>query len=241
MPILYQDGARLPHDLETRDQCCLRKAVPKWPIRKICSYYHVSKRSLLRWLKRFDGTWDSLLPGSHARKSGHPREADLRAVKKMLGLRRRNPNDTVLELWAKCLRSGFGISRARPQGPSDGQRQRVLRQGVQKGEIQIRPRLSELRRAVPPVRRCHAQVHQAEDPRAQRQGREESPRRRGEVLQIPEVPRPPLFPEVLEGMEPQVQFDAQTGPGPQIAQRGGGRGPYPGLRGDGRGQVPETL
>jgi len=110
--ILYQDGARLPHDLETRYQCCLRRIESKWPIRKICAYYHVSKRSLLRWLKAFDGTRDSLLPRSHARKSKHPRETGPGAVKKMLDLRRRNPGDTVLELWLKCRLAGFGISKA---------------------------------------------------------------------------------------------------------------------------------
>jgi transposase InsO family protein len=66
----------------------------------------------------------------------------------------------------RALEGGDRVLRRGPEGPPDGQRERVLRQGVQEGKVQVRSRLPELRRVLPRVRRRRAQVHPAADPRA---------------------------------------------------------------------------
>ena len=67
MGIISQEKARnyLPLDVKTRLSCCQRRANSGWSVKKICSYYHVSRQSLWRWMARFDGSKDSLADLSH--------------------------------------------------------------------------------------------------------------------------------------------------------------------------------
>ncbi len=44
-----------------------------WTIKDICRKYHISKASLMRWMKKFDGTKESLLDASKKPKSIHPK------------------------------------------------------------------------------------------------------------------------------------------------------------------------
>ena len=55
----------LPYNLETRLHSVRRVVESGWSAKKICSYYHVSRQSLWRWMARYDGSKDSLADRSH--------------------------------------------------------------------------------------------------------------------------------------------------------------------------------
>jgi transposase InsO family protein len=113
MDIISENAARnyLPLDLETRLHCCRRRKESGWPIRKICSYYHVRRPSLFRWLRRYDGTPGSLEDGSHRPHSRCPfalsREVDYK-IRCLFNKSRENGMSSV-EIWVK-LNSMAGLS-----------------------------------------------------------------------------------------------------------------------------------
>ena len=56
MDILTHQRNYIPIDLETRFHACKRVKESHWKISKACSFYHVKRSSLFRWLKKFDGS-----------------------------------------------------------------------------------------------------------------------------------------------------------------------------------------
>ena len=76
----------------------------------VCRRYHISKSSLMRWNKRFDGTRDSLLDKSHRPKSPHPNAHTEMELKWIRDFHRRNPHISVCELYGR-LRTEKGYSR----------------------------------------------------------------------------------------------------------------------------------
>ena len=76
----------------------------------VCRRYHISKASLMRWNKRFDGTKDSLMDKSHRPITPHPNAHTHIELKWIKDLHRRNPNISVCEMYGK-LRSQKGYSR----------------------------------------------------------------------------------------------------------------------------------
>ena len=76
----------------------------------VCRRYHISKASLMRWNKRFDGTKDSLRDKSHRPITPHPNAHTHIELKWIKDLHRRNPNISVCEMYGK-LRSQKGYSR----------------------------------------------------------------------------------------------------------------------------------
>lgn len=76
----------------------------------VCRRYHISKSSLLRWNKKFDGTKESLLDKSHRPHSRHPNAHTDEELKWIQDYHRRNPKISVYELYGK-LRSNKGYSR----------------------------------------------------------------------------------------------------------------------------------
>ena len=76
----------------------------------VCRRYHISKSSLMRWNKKFDGTKESLLDKSHRPKSVHPNAHTQTELKWIRDLHRRNPHISVCELYGK-LRTEKGYSR----------------------------------------------------------------------------------------------------------------------------------
>lgn len=112
MDILTQNKSRnyLPLSAETRLHACKRVEESGWSVRKACSYYHVSRKSLWRWRKRFDGSAGSLADRSHRPLSPHPRSTPKKAVYKVQCYRRRNPEDSSVDIWVKTVRSGFPMS-----------------------------------------------------------------------------------------------------------------------------------
>lgn len=99
----------LPHELNTRYYAVklYRTGVG---VSFVCRRYHISKSSLLRWNKKFDGTRESLLDKSHRPKTTHPNAHTDEEIKWIQDLHRRNPHISVCELYGK-LRLQKGYSR----------------------------------------------------------------------------------------------------------------------------------
>lgn len=99
----------LPHEITTKEKSVKLYRQTK-DIGFACRRYHISKASLMRWNKRYDGTRESLMPKSHRPYSPHPNahtEEELRWIRNYL---RRNPNISICELYGK-LRQEKAYSR----------------------------------------------------------------------------------------------------------------------------------
>ena len=76
----------------------------------VCRRYHISKSSLMRWNKKYDGSKESLLDKSHRPLSPHPNAHSPQELKWIKDYHRRNPHISVCELYGK-LRTAKGYSR----------------------------------------------------------------------------------------------------------------------------------
>lgn len=76
----------------------------------VCRRYHISKASLMRWNKRYDGTKESLADKSHRPLSPHPKAHTEEELKWIRDYHRRNPNISICELYGK-LRDDKGYTR----------------------------------------------------------------------------------------------------------------------------------
>lgn len=99
----------LPHELNTKYYAVklYRTGVS---VSFVCRRYHISKSSLMRWNKKYDGTKESLTNKSHRPLSPHPRSHTDEELKWIRDYHRRNPNISVCELYGK-LRAAKGYSR----------------------------------------------------------------------------------------------------------------------------------
>ncbi|MDD6276022.1 MAG: DDE-type integrase/transposase/recombinase [Clostridia bacterium] len=99
----------LPHEISTKVQAVSLYRNTK-DISFVCRRYHISKASLMRWNKLYDGTKESLQSKSHKPKTQHPNshtETELNWIK---NYHRRNPNISLCELYGK-LRTEKGYTR----------------------------------------------------------------------------------------------------------------------------------
>ena len=62
----------LPHDLKTRENA-VKTYLNNGDIEYTCRKYHISRYSLWRWVKKYDGTKESLEDKSHKPKTRHPK------------------------------------------------------------------------------------------------------------------------------------------------------------------------
>ena len=76
----------------------------------VCRRYHISKSSLMRWNKKFDGTNESLLDKSHRPHSKHLNAHTDEELKCIHDYHCRNPQISICELYGK-LHSVKGYSR----------------------------------------------------------------------------------------------------------------------------------
>ena len=76
----------------------------------VCRRYKISKASLMRWNKLYDGTRESLLPKSHRPKTPHPNAHTEQELSWIRNYHRRNPNISICELYGK-LRTEKGYTR----------------------------------------------------------------------------------------------------------------------------------
>lgn len=109
MEIISHSQRYYPHDLNTK-YFAVQLYRKGNSISFVCRRYKISKASLMRWNKRFDGTKESLVDKSHKPHTPHPNahtEIELKWIKDYI---RRNPNISMLELYGK-LRINKGYSR----------------------------------------------------------------------------------------------------------------------------------
>lgn len=66
----------------------------------------MSRQTLYRWIKRYDGTLDSLADRSH-RPHSHPNQHKLEEIKLIEDMRRRNPNAGLVVFWVKLRQRGY--------------------------------------------------------------------------------------------------------------------------------------
>ena len=109
MAIITQTKRYLPHEISTKVQSVQLYRLTK-DISYVCRRYHISKASLMRWNKLYDGTRESLLPKSHRPYTVHPNAHTAEEIRWISNLHRRNPNITVCEMYSK-LREQHAYSR----------------------------------------------------------------------------------------------------------------------------------
>ena len=102
-------GGRLPLGRETRVHAVRRAVESGWPRKKACGHCRVSRSTLWRWVRRYDGTAESLLPQSHRPKPGHPARKRFSLSRKAVALRRRNPGDPAVDVRARCRMAGLSM------------------------------------------------------------------------------------------------------------------------------------
>ena len=71
MEIIAQNKRYLPHEMSTKINS-VKLYRQTHDISFVCRRYHISKASLMRWNKRYDGTKESLENKSHRPHSQHP-------------------------------------------------------------------------------------------------------------------------------------------------------------------------
>ena len=113
MNSITQNTRYLPHDLNTRFYACKIYSNRKnnhYKTRDILRKYHISKSSLMRWMRKFDGTKESLIDLSKRPKTAHPNSHTADEIKHINDLLRRNPNIGLSELYGK-LRKNYAYTR----------------------------------------------------------------------------------------------------------------------------------
>ena len=95
-----------PHLLETKLHSVALYRQTK-DIEYVCRKYHISKASLMRWNKHYNGNKDSLAAKSHKPHSPHPNAHTEQELKWIRDYHRRNPNISICELIRPALRGSF--------------------------------------------------------------------------------------------------------------------------------------
>lgn len=109
MKSITQNKRYCPHEIVTKIHAV--ESYRKFgDVSYICRKYKVSKASLMRWNKAYDGTKESLLPKSHKPHSQHPNAHTEQELKWIMDYHRRNPNISICELYGK-LREDKAYSR----------------------------------------------------------------------------------------------------------------------------------
>lgn len=78
-----------------------KKGVTKAAIR-----YKTNRQYVYRWMKRYDGTLESLADRSH-RPHSHPNQHTPEELKLISDMRRRNPNAGLVVFWVKLMQRGY--------------------------------------------------------------------------------------------------------------------------------------
>ena len=109
MKSIAQNKRYCPHEITTRIKSVEMYRRTK-DISFVCRRYHVSKASLMRWNKRYDGTRESLESKSHRPHTPHPNAHTEKELKWIRNYHRRNPDISVNEMYGK-LREKKAYSR----------------------------------------------------------------------------------------------------------------------------------
>lgn len=100
MESIAQRKRYLPHEITTKVNSVKLYRQTK-DIGFVCRRYHISKASLMRWNKQYDGTRESLCPKSHRPHTQHPNAHTEEELKWIRDYHRRNPNIGICELYGK--------------------------------------------------------------------------------------------------------------------------------------------
>ena len=109
MSSITQNKRYLPHEITTKVNSVKLYRQTK-DIDFVCRRYHISKASLMRWNKKYDGSRESLAPKSHRPHKQHPKAHTEEELTWIKNLHRRNPNISVCEMYGK-LRQEKAYSR----------------------------------------------------------------------------------------------------------------------------------
>ena len=109
MSSIPQNNRYLPHELNTKFYA-VKLYRNGSSISFVCRRYKISKSSLMRWNKKFDGTKESLIDKSHKPLTPHPKAHTEQEIKWIKDYIRRNPNISLCELYGR-LRTDKGYSR----------------------------------------------------------------------------------------------------------------------------------
>ncbi len=101
---------RYPHQVNTRYYACKLYRNGNFSVKDVCRRYKISKASLMRWNKIFDGTKESLIDKSKKHLTPHPNAHTEDEINNIKNLIRRNPNIGLNELYGK-LRQNYAYSR----------------------------------------------------------------------------------------------------------------------------------
>ena len=112
MTSITQNQRYIPHELNTK-YYATKLYRSGYPVSFVCRRYKISKSSLMRWNRKFDGTKESLRDKSHRPLSPHPNSHTELEIKWIKDLIRRNPHISMCELYGK-LRTEKGYSRSAP-------------------------------------------------------------------------------------------------------------------------------
>ena len=81
----------------------------KYGVTKAAIRYKTNRQYIYRWLRRYDGTWQSLEDKSH-RPHHHPNQHTEAELKLISDMRRRNPNAGLVVFWVKLTQRGYSRS-----------------------------------------------------------------------------------------------------------------------------------
>ena len=96
----------LPHEVTTRVQAVkLYRQVHD--VGFVCRRYHISKASLMRWNRKYDGTRASLESKSHRPHSRHPNAHTDEELSWIENLHHRNPDICLCEMYGKLREKGY--------------------------------------------------------------------------------------------------------------------------------------
>ena len=109
MNSITQNKRYLPHEITTKENSVKLYRQTK-DIGFVCRRYHISKASLMRWNKQYNGSRESLAPKSHRPHTQHPNAHTEQELNWIRNLHRRNPNISVCEMYGK-LRQEKAYSR----------------------------------------------------------------------------------------------------------------------------------
>lgn len=101
--ILTLNDTKVSSDFQTRQKAVKARCINKRSVKKTCSYYHCSRSSLWRWIKRWekDKSDESLALKSHRPLTKHPKSLNEELVNKILNIHRRSSEKTPFEIWCE--------------------------------------------------------------------------------------------------------------------------------------------
>ena len=106
MDIIAHNKRYLPHEFLTKKHSVLLYRSTH-DVDFVCRRYHISKSSLMRWNRKYDGSDESLYDKSHRPHTSHPNAHTDIEIYMIKNYYRRNPGISIPELYGKLLNKGY--------------------------------------------------------------------------------------------------------------------------------------